>query len=297
MRTAALLIASSVATSLAFAQPAPPSVYAPPEIPTEADGTNLGAVNLDFSVSYFTDYVYRGVEVFEAPGAEDQLNLQFDGKVSFDLGKLPHPYVSVFVNVAEEDPVSDFQEIRPTVGFDWTVKPLVVSAGYTGYIYPDRDDFSTSEAFLKLSLDKNVLFGGESVPTPYVMGAYDFDVYDGVYIEAGIEYMVKFEEIGLSLNFMGSVAYVNNWNAFPEGDLGAFPGFFTTAETTDETISGMQHWQVGVVGEYSLNTLFDIPDRYGEWLLRGELYYTSDFDSDINATDQIWGGGGITFRY
>ncbi|GIW75539.1 MAG: hypothetical protein KatS3mg104_0602 [Phycisphaerae bacterium] len=56
------------------------------------------------------------MELFEAPGSEDQLNLQFDGKISFDLGKLPHPFVQVFVNVAENDPVSNFQEIRPTVG-------------------------------------------------------------------------------------------------------------------------------------------------------------------------------------
>jgi hypothetical protein len=297
MRTAAFLIASSVLTSLALAQLAPPSVYAPPEIPTEADGTNLGAVHMEFSVSYFTDYIYRGVEVFETPGAEDQLNLQFDGRVSFDLGKLPHPYVNVFVNVADDDPVSDFQEIRPTVGFDWTVKPIVISAGYTAYIYPDRDDQATSEAFLKLSLDENVLFGGQSVPLPYVMGAYDFDLYDGIYLEAGLEYKLEFEELGLALNFIGSVAYVSNWDAFPEGDAGPFAGFFTSPLTTEDTVSGLQHWQVGVVGDYSLNTLFNIPDRYGEWLLRGYLYYTSDFDSEINATDQIWGGAGITFRY
>ncbi len=297
MRTAAFLIASSLVTSLALAQAAPPSVYAPPEIPTEADGTNLGAVHMDFSVSYFTDYIYRGVEVFETPGAEDQLNLQFDGKVSFDLGKLPHPFVNVFVNVADDDPVSDFQEIRPTVGFDWTVKPIVISAGYTAYIYPDRDDYATSEAFLKIALDENVMFGGKSVPTPYVMGAYDFDLYDGVYLEAGVEYKLKFQEIGLTLNFLGNIAYVSNWDAFPVGDAGPFAGFFTSPTTTDTTVSGLQHWQVGVVGEYSLNTLFNISDRYGEWLVRGCLYYTSDLDSDINATDQVWGGAGITFRY
>lgn len=297
MRTAVFLITAGVWSTTLLAQPSPPSVYAPPELPTEAEGTNQGAVNLDFSVSYFTDYIHRGVELFEAPGAEDQLNLQFDGKIAFDLGKLPHPFVQVFVNVAENDPVSNFQEIRPTVGFDWTIKPLVISAGYTTYLYPDRDDFETSEVFLRLGLDQTITVGGQSIPTPYVMGAYDFDLYDGVYLEAGLEYGLKFEDIGLALNFIGNVAYVSNWDAYPMGNDGPFAGIFTTPQTTDATISGLQHWQVGVIGEYSLNQLLNISPRYGEWLLRGYLFYTSDFDADINATDQIWGGAGITFRY
>jgi len=297
MRIASLAIVSMLLSSMTLAQSAPESVYAPPELPTEADGTNLGAVHMELSLTYFTDYVYRGVEVFEVPGPEDQLNLQIDSKVSFDLGKLPHPFVSVFVNVAEDDPISDFQEIRPVVGFDWTVKPVVVSAGYVGYIYPDRDDLSTSEAFLKIALDENVLFGGQTVPAPYVKGAYDFDLYDGMYLEAGIEYKLKFEDIGLTLNFMGNVAYVSGWKSQIETDTGPLPGFFTTTLTDEDTIDGLQHWQVGVVGEYSLNDLFNFSTRYGDWSLRGYLFYTTDFDEKINATDQIWGGGGITFRY
>ncbi len=283
--------------SLALAQVAPPSVYAPPEIASEVDGTNLGAVHMELSFSYFTDYVYRGVEVFEVPGPEDQLNLQLDGKVAFDLGKLPHPYVGVFVNVSDDDPISDFQEIRPTVGFDWTVKPIVISAGYTTYIYPDRDERGTSEVFLKIALDENVLFGGKTVPAPYALAVYDFDLYDGIYLEAGIEYKLKFEEIGLTLNFLGNVAFVSGWESFPQDGSSTFPGFFTSPLTTDQTIDGFQHWQVGVVGEYSLNNLLNVSSRYGEWSIRGYLYYTNSLDDKINATEQLWGGAGLTFRY
>ncbi len=297
MRIASFAIVSTLFTSLTLAQPAPESVYAPPEVPSGEDGTNLGAVHMELSLSYFTDYVYRGVEVFEVDGPEDKLNLQLDGKVSFDLGKLPHPFVSVFVNVAEDDPISDFQEIRPTVGFDWTIKPIVISAGYVGYIYPDRDDLSTSEVFLKVALDENVLFGGQTVPAPYAMAAYDFDLYDGLYLEAGIEYKLKFEEIGLTLNFMGNVAYVSGWKSQIQTDDGVLPGFFTTALTSESTIDGLQHWQVGVVGEYSLNQLFNVSSRYGDWSIRGYLFYTDSVDEEINATSQIWGGAGITFRY
>lgn len=291
------LATSVICSSLALAQQTPPSVYAPPELPTDADGTNMGAVNLEVNVRYLTDYVYRGVEVFESPKSEDQLILQLDGKLAFDLGKLPHPFIGVFVNAAQDDPVSDFQEIRPTIGFDWTIKPIVISAGYNAYIYPDRNDFDTNEVFIKLALDKNVLFGGKTVPAPYVLAAYDFDLYDGVYLEGGIEYALPFEEIGLSLNFIGSIAYVSGWESFPKGENGTFPGFFTNPFTTEPTIDGLQHWQVGVVGEYSLNHLLDISERYGQWSLSGYLFYTDTVDDNINATNQLWGGGGLTFRY
>ncbi|HEX8322650.1 MAG TPA: hypothetical protein VF595_01940, partial [Tepidisphaeraceae bacterium] len=159
----------------AAAQATPESVYAPPELPSGDTGTNEGALHLGLGLSYFTDYVFRGVEIFEVPAHEDSLNLQIDGKLSFDLGKLPHPYVSVFVNIADADPVSDFQEIRPAVGFDWTIKPLIISGGYTGYIYPERDERQTSEVFLGVALDEKALVHGEPIPVPYLMAAYDFD--------------------------------------------------------------------------------------------------------------------------
>lgn len=299
MRTGVAFSLSCLLASVAFAQQSPPSVYAPPEIPTEESGTNLGAVHFDLSVSYATDYVYRGVEVFEVPSSEDTLNLQLATKLQFDLGKLPHPYVEVFVNVAENDPVSDFQVIRPTVGFDWRIKPIVISAGHTSYIYLDRDDYDTSEAFLKIGLDENVLFGGKPLPAPYVLAAYDYDLYDGVYLEAGVKYRVPFDDWGLSLTFHGDVGFVNGYNSTVPGPGGTtLPGFFSNQFTpTDESITGLQHWQVGVIGEYSLNKLFNVSNRYGEWSLTGYLFYTDTLDDEIAAENQVWGGAGIQFRY
>ncbi len=285
------------AGAVALAQDSPETVYAPPALPRDDEGINQGAVHVDFNVSYFTDYVYRGVEVFEVPGPEDRLNLQLGTKLSFDTGKLPHPFVSVFVNVAENDPVSNFQEIRPTVGFDWTIKPVVISGGYIGYLYPDRTDLETSELFLQIALDQRSLFRGRPVPTPYVMAAYDFDLYDGVYLEGGLKYRLPLEDLGLTFTFIGDVAYVNGYTAGVPSGGGTVPGFFTNAETIDDSITGLQHWEVGVVGEYSLNKMFGVSSRFGDWNLAGYLYYTESIENDIRASDQLWGGAGITFRY
>jgi len=294
-----LSCAIGLCASSAIAQQAPDSVYAPPAFPGETEGINEGAVRFELGVSYFTDYVYRGVEVFEVLGPEDSLNLHIDTKLSFDLGKLPHPYVGVFVNIADDDAVSNFQEIRPTVGFDWTIKPIIVSGGFTSYIYPERDNRETSEVFLQIGLDDKVLVGGNPIPAPYIMAAYDFDLYDGLYLEAGVKYRLLFEDLGLTVTGIGRVAYVSGYASQIKTDtgIGLQPGFFSTALTTDENINGIQHWQVGLETKYSLNKLFNVSTRYGEWSLQGFVYYTDDFDATINATSQIWGGGGLRFEY
>src|SRR5689334_10623700 len=93
---------------------APESVYPPPAPKREDEGVNEGAVHLDLAVRYMTDYIYRGLDrsdgmgltvsgdgsgggaktdISKAFGHEDAPNLQVDSKLSFDLGKLPHPYL------------------------------------------------------------------------------------------------------------------------------------------------------------------------------------------------------------
>src|SRR4051794_32409283 len=62
-------------------EPDAQSVYAPPVPPSEEEGTNQGAVNLDLTVRYMTDYVYRGIDRSEVGGSEDAPNLQLDGRI------------------------------------------------------------------------------------------------------------------------------------------------------------------------------------------------------------------------
>lgn len=264
-------------------QQQPESVYAPIEpLPFDA-GVNEGGLKLDLTVRYLTDYVFRGLERFEVDGSEDQANLQFDGKLSFDLGRLPHPFVAVFVNVASSDDVSSFQEIRPVLGFDWTLRPITFSAGHTGYIYPDRDPLETSEVWARIALDDSYFFRRDKpLFSPYIYGAYDYDLYNGWYLEAGVSHTIDIEDTGLSLTFSGSVAYVRGVALFainPDND------------------SGFQHYQIGLTVRYSLNTLLNIPRRYGEWSAVGYLNYTDGIENRLRADTQLWGGAGINLRY
>jgi hypothetical protein len=293
MRRAALTaICLSCLSSSAFAQDIvapvtlqqrPESIYAPAAPPGEDQGVNEGAVHLDLTVRYMTDYVYRGVDRSEVGGREDAPNLQFDGTLNFDLGKLPHPYIGLFVNVYDSDPISRFQEVRPVVGFDWFIKPLTFSGGNLTYIFPERDEQNTSEAFAKLSLDDAFLWSTERpIFSPYVFAAYDYDLFNGWYFEIGMKHDFVFEDTGFTLTLVGDVAYVYD-NAQ-----------YLRTGTND---TGFQHYDVGLIGNYSLNTLFNFPRRYGEFALQGYLYYTDGIDNDLHADTQIWGGVGINFKY
>lgn len=258
------------------------SVYAPPAPPKPDQGINQGALNLDIKVNYMTDYIYRGIEPIPTNGSNP--NLQFDGKFSLDLGKLPHPFAGIFTNINDGDPISHFQEIRPFFGFDWTVAPFTFSAGDNTYIHPERSDLDTGEVFWQIAFNDSMLWHSEHpVLSPYIYAAYDYNRYQGWYIEGGLKHDFRFEDIGVTLTAYANVAYVIT-----------DPQFATTAGGDD---TGFQHYQVGLIGNYSLNSLLNIPQRYGQWSLIGYMNYTDGIDGGLNSKTALWGGAGIGLRY
>jgi hypothetical protein len=264
--------------------PEPESVYAPPAPSRPEEGINEGGAHLDLRVNYMTDYVFRGIEIVEPPGPEDRPNLQFDGTLSWDLGRAPHPFIGAFVNVADSDPVSRFQEIRPFFGAQWTIKPFIVTAGNNTYIYNNRDPLNTSEVFGKVLFDDSFIWRSERpMVSPYIFGAYDFNKYHGWYFEAGLSHDFIIPDTGITITAYGHVGYVQGMEEFQR-----------TAGGQD---TGYQHYQFGLVGRYSLNTLFNVSKRYGEWSLIGYLNYTDGLDNDLRANTQKWGGAGISFVY
>jgi hypothetical protein len=279
------------------------SIYVPEGPPREEEGVNAGGVNFELRVSYLTDYVYRGVDMSERlssldedgnfvsdadadAGSEDAPNNQFDGKIELNLGKLPHPVAGVFANVFNDDPISRFQEIRPYFGFDWDLRPFRVQAGQIGYIFPEREGLNTNEVWASVTFDDSRLWRTERpLFAPYVYGAYDYDLYDGFYLEAGVRHQFEFEDTGITITAVADVAYVIN-NAQ-----------FTRQFALEPEDSGFQHYDVGLIGTYSLNRMLGIPRRYGQWTLEGYLYYTDGIDRGLLADTQVWGGAAIGLRY
>jgi hypothetical protein len=285
-----VLLTAAVASAQSFFPPpamalAPDddSIYAPRTLPNPYGGRNEGGVNFGLDVSYLTDYVYRGVDRSDFGGKEDSPNTQYETRVDFNLDKYPHPFVGVFVNVFNSDPVSRFQEVRPYFGIDWSVRPLRLELGHQTYLYPERDEDNSAEVYGKLTIDDSDFWGTEGpILSPYLLAAYDYDVNKGWYIELGIRHEFVFEDQGLVIAPTARAAYVINHQFF------AVPGGSDT---------GFQHYDIGLTLRYSLTKLFDVSPRYGDWALNGVLFYTDNLQSDLNADPQIWGGIGIGFRY
>ena len=278
-------------TRFSLADDVPETVYAPPAPPREDQGRNEGAVHFDLSSRYLTAYVWRGIERFEPfDDLQTNFNLQFDTKLSFNVGRYPHPFIALFANIAEDNDSSSFQEIRPTIGADWTIRPFVLSFGHSSYIFPEQDnreDIESSEVFVRLELDDSYFLKTERpVFSPYVLAVYDYDQYSGWYIEGGIKHTIIFEDTPFSLTGEASVAYVNSF-----GDLFAVPG------ASDESDSGFQHYQIGVTGNASLNQLLDFSGRFGEWGLQAYVFYTDGIDQNLRGDSILYGGIGIGFHY
>lgn len=267
--------------------PAPQeTIYAPPPVAQSSQGYNEGALSLDITGRYMTDYIFRGLEIVEPAGSEDAINVQFDALLTLDLGKLPDPFVRVFTNTAEGDDISNFQVIRPSVGVEWETEAFSLAVGNQSFTYPDRTELDTSEVFLNLAFNDGLLFGeDEPILSPYVFAAYDYDTFNGTYVAAGVSREFRMPESNFSGEIYGLVAYVN--------DLADLYG----VDSVNPQGDGFSHYQVGARLHYDLNSLLNISRRYGRWGVEGYLNYTDGLDSDLAVTPQLWGGAGITFRY
>jgi hypothetical protein len=262
----------------------PDDVYLRPTGPTEEQLTNQGGVHFSLDVTYFTTYMYRGVDQ-STPPIKNEHALQFDSRLSFDLQKLPHPFIGVFSNIFNQDKVSRFEEVRPYAGLEWTIRPITLSTGFTGYIFPNREGVDTQEVWTKIALDDSRFFHTD-LPffAPYVFGAYDFNKYKGFYVEAGIKHDILIGDTGVILSLVGDFAYVAH-NRY-------FKGVGPNAVET-----GLQHYDAGTILTYDLDNLLHIPTRFGHWELKGYLYYTGAVEAGIRGDSRIWGGGGLNFRY
>jgi uncharacterized protein (TIGR02001 family) len=260
------------------------SVYAPPSRATEDQGSNQGGVNLDLTFAYMSDYIYRGVDHTAFPSRAKKPDIQFDGKVEFNTGKLPHPFVGIFADIYDNDPMSRFQEIRPYAGLNWTIRPVIIEAGVNSYIYPEREKFNTGEAYLKLTFDDSSIFKTEHpVFSPYVYAAYDYDKNNGFYYEAGLKHDFVIQDTGVTFTVLGDVAYISHIREM----------FILANQKT----YGWQHYDVGLIGTYQLNQLLHLARRYGEINLQGYLWYTDGLDHKMAHVDKLWGGIGLQFKY
>ncbi|HZL35484.1 MAG TPA: hypothetical protein VFC78_09255 [Tepidisphaeraceae bacterium] len=249
----------------------------------QEEGVNGGGVHFDLDFDWLSRYVYRGIDQGTIRNRPENAE-QFNGIAEFDLGKLPHPFIGLFANIFSTDPVSRFEEVRPYFGLDWNLKPIKFTGGFISYIYPNRKLLDTQEVYGQITFDDSLLFHTERpMFSPYIYGAYDLDRYKGFYLEAGVTHDFPFDDWGVTISPYAKVAYVISQ-----------PHFALDPGLRDY---GLQHYELGVVGTLSLNHVFNLGGRYGDWSVEGYLRYTDGLDDRLRADTLIWGGVGLNFRY
>jgi len=264
-----------------------PFASTPAEIPNEWGNQqeNNGGAHFSLDFAYANKYIYRGVDHDAVATHGNSLNLLFDGRLEFDLGKYPHPFVELFTNVYDADPLSRFQEIRPIVGADWDLKPFDIQLSSVNYIYPERENLNIPEVDIKLTLDDNLLLNTDKpFLSPYVLGAFDYQKNEGWYVETGVKHDFVFEDMGLTIT--------------PEMNVGWISGLrqqFVFINNVRNT--GWQHLELGVTISYSLNHLLNVSRKFGEFDVKGYGFYDDKLNSRITASNAFWGGIGLGFKY
>lgn len=261
------------------------AVYATPPPPSEQEGINSGGAKFNINFDYLNRYVYRGVSHDSVASNAKFLNLLFEGRLEFDTGQYPHPFVGLFTNIYDSDPISRFQEIRPYAGLDWNLRPFRVEAWDVEYIYPQREQFNLPEVDLKISLDDSLLFHSEDpIFSPYIQGAYDYHKNTGTYLEMGIKHDFVMEDWGLTVTPQADAAWISG--------LHQEFIFINTVKST-----GWQHFEAGLTLTYSLNQLLNISKRFGGFDVKGYFFYDDALSRYITANNVVWGGVGIGFTY
>ena len=246
---------------------------------------NNGGTHFSLGFAYANKYIYRGVDHDAVATHGNSLNLLIDGRLEFDLGKYPHPFVELFTNIFDADPVSRFQEVRPTVGADWDVKPFNLELSNVDYIYPDRESLNSPEVDIKITLDDYLLLNADKpILSPYVLGAFEYQKYEGWYLETGVKHDFEFEDLGLTVTPELNVAWISG--------LKQQFVFINNLHNT-----GFQHFELGLTLTYSLNHLLDVSRKYGEFDVEGYGFYDDRLSPDITASNAFWGGIGLSFKY
>lgn len=279
-------LAAVLGLSAGFALAQEETVYAPPKAVAPDEGTNQGGVSFDLDLLYLSNYVYRGVDYSDVPDASGSaLDWLAAGAISFDLGqRAPHPFIAASANVYNPDPVSRFQVLDAAIGADWKLQPVTFTVAVQSFTYPERDFANTAEANGRILLDDSTLFRSDKpVLNPYIFGAYDYELNNGWYIETGVSHDFEIEDLALTITPIARIAYTISWQQ--QFIFVADPG------------TGWQHYDLGVVLQYKLNSLLNLSKRWGEWYIRGEVFYTEHLSNGTVGQTTTWGGAGIGFNY
>ncbi len=175
------------------------------------------ALTVDTSVGFYTDYMFRGFQMFNGNSVQPAVTVNYDtGFGKFSVGAWSH------LSADANSPTERFTEVDQIAKFAFNIDDLSVTVGNTWYTYPeDKTDLpETSEAFLSLSY--------ATLLTPTVTVYHDYRAFDAQYYELGFSQAIEgLAGEGSTITPYVTFAFASNYdgvyadNGFVQATLGA----------------------------------------------------------------------------
>jgi len=143
----------------------------------------FGQHSMNADLDYVTRYMWRGFDVLD-----DRTAIQPSITYSHDGGFSVNVWTSF--GLCDRNEVNDLDEVDVTFSYSKPINDIFsVEAGLVNYLYPVMDDFPDDN-----SMSQEIFFtvsAAYSIGSPYLSVYYDFNLGDGLFIQAG--YSREFE--------------------------------------------------------------------------------------------------------
>jgi len=152
-------------------------------------------LKLDSSVSFVSDYMFRGFNLYDGIGIQPTSTLSYDTGFGVISGNL-WMHLSAEGDRQEEK----FTELDETVSYAYTFGPVTAKTGFLWYTYPDSDDDinDTSEFFAGLALDDSEL--SPFSLSPSLTYYRDYREFLTSYFELTLSHAIETDAVGKGFN-------------------------------------------------------------------------------------------------
>ena len=215
------------------------------------------ALTFDTSVGFFSDYMFRGFNLYDGASIQPSLKMNYDME---DAGVF-HASLWMHLPGETQNRPEKFSELDATITYDYTVDDITFSLGHVWYTYPNETDAGipeSAEFFASVAFDTTL--------SPVISAYHDYREFDAQYYEALLSHRIECASLGEGFNLTPYVSF----------------GFASNAEKVYQD-NGLVQITTGLSTEAPLGDITVIPT----------INYT--FESDKLATNEFWVG--TTFSY
>lgn len=217
---------------------------------------------LDTEVSVFTDYMWRGFNLYDDMSLQPSVTASYvtENMGTFSLNGWMH------VSMDQDEEQNEFTEYDLTPGYEISFDKLTLGAGFIFYFYEDEDKETlpeTSEVYATVSYD--------TILSPTFSFYHDYDEFNYEYYELGFSHTFDGADTGMGDGF----------NITPSIAI----GFGDSAEDVYADDSGIVQITYGISMDAPL----------GDMTVTPGIYYTQAEDDALE--DEWWGGFTLAYSF